>query len=61
MPKKRPDLKRKRKKPREEIGTALDKALEEAFPESDPVAVNTPLASDKDPEKQPGQHLEVVG
>ena len=59
MPKKRPDLKRRRKKKPEEVERQLDKALEDSFPTSDPVAITTPggpVEPDEDPkEKQSGQ------
>lgn len=51
MPKKRPDLRKKKKTP-EEVDRQLDKALEETFPTSDPVAMTAPggpVAPDEDP------------
>jgi hypothetical protein len=51
MPKKRPDLRRKRKTP-EEVDRQLDKALEDTFPTSDPVAITAPggpVSPDEDP------------
>ena len=59
MPKKRPDLRRRRKKTPEDVERQLDKALEDSFPTSDPVAITTPggpVEPDEDPkEKQSGQ------
>jgi hypothetical protein len=59
MPKKRPDLRRKRKqKPAAEVERELDKALEDSFPTSDPPAITAPGGPVKDEnpkDKESGQ------
>ena len=59
MPKKRPDLRPRKKKTPEEVDRLLDKALEDTFPTSDPVAVTAPggpVQPTEDPkQKQSGQ------
>ena len=70
MPKKRPDLRRKKKeKSPEEIDRQLDKALEDSFSTSDPVAVTAPggpVKPDEDPKDKvsnqnpkPGNNLSI--
>lgn len=68
MPKKRPDLRRKKKQEKapEEVERQLDKALEDTFPTSDPVAITAPggAKSDADPKdkssgQKPGNNLVV--
>ena len=58
MPKKHLEP-RRQKKPKEDVDRQLDRALEETFPTSDPVAVTTPggpVKPDEDPtEKKSGQ------
>lgn len=58
MPKKRLESRRKKKTP-QEVDRQLDKALEETFPNSDPVAITTPggpVKPDEDPtDKKSGQ------
>ena len=58
MPRKRLEPRRSKKTP-EELDRQLDKALEETFPTSDPVAITTPggpVKPDEDPtDKKSGQ------
>jgi len=62
MPRKRLESRRSKKKTPEELDRQLDKALEETFPTSDPVAITTPggpVKPDEDPtDKKSGQKPE---
>ena len=59
MPRKRLEPRRSKKKTPEELDRQLDKALEETFPTSDPVAITTPggpVKPEEDPtDKKSGQ------
>jgi hypothetical protein len=66
MPKKRPDLRKRRKeKPKEDIDHRLDKAVEDTFPTSDPVATTSPggpVDPNENPkEKHSGQNPDQAG
>ena len=55
MPKRRPDLKRRRKKTKEEIDHQLNEGLKESFPASDPpaaIAPGGPVEPDEDPARK---------